>query len=356
MISVQDRKNAISLVKEAVDGGARQAKACELLGISGRTLQRWQKPAKNAEEDQRPYTQRVPANKLSDEERQEILKICNSQAYKSLPPSQIVPVLADNGIYVASESSFYRTLHEQGQQTHRGKSQACKRNKPKGFTATGPNQVWTWDITYLPAAIKGSFYYLYLITDIYSRKIVAWEVHDKQTDDLASQLVKRGYLSEGVNGKEIVLHSDNGSPMKGATMLATLQHLGVIPSFSRPSVSNDNPYSEALFKTLKYTPIYPSKPFDSIDGAREWVLKFVRWYNNHHRHSGIKFVTPCDRHKGIDKTILENREKVYQEARKRNPTRWTGNIRNWDMISEVTLNPEHKKEEDEEKVALVIKA
>jgi putative transposase len=126
MISVQDRKNAISLVREAVDAGARQSKTYGLLGISERTLQRWQKPAKNAGEDLRPYTQRVPANKLSDEERQEILKIGNSQAYKSLPPSQIVPVLADNGIYVASESSFHRTLHEQGQQTHRGKSQACK--------------------------------------------------------------------------------------------------------------------------------------------------------------------------------------------------------------------------------------
>ncbi len=344
------------MVKTACDAGARQSKACEILGISERTLQRWQKPAANAKEDQRRYTQRVPTNKLSEEEKQEILKLCNSPEYKSLPPSQIVPMLADKGVYVASESSFYRTLHEQGQQTHRGKSQTCKRNRPKGFTATEPNQIWTWDITYLPASIKGVFYYLYLITDIYSRKVVAWEVHDKQNDDLASQLVKRAYLSEGVGGKEIVLHSDNGSPMKGATMLATLQHLGVIPSFSRPSVSNDNPYSEALFKTLKYTPVYPSKPFDTIDMAREWVLKFVRWYNNHHRHSGIKFVTPSDRHKGIDKTILENREKVYQKARKRTPERWSRNIRNWDMITEVNLNPEPKKTIDKEQQHSVAKA
>ncbi len=356
MIAAADRENAISLVKEACKTGARQFKACEMLGISERTLQRWQEPAPKAKEDQRSYTQRVPANKLSEEEKQEIINICNSEEYKSLPPSQIVPMLADQGVYVASESSFYRTLHEQDQQTHRGKSQTCKRYKPKGFTATGPNQVWTWDITYLPAAIKGVFYYLYMITDIYSRKVVAWEVHNKQNDDLASQLVKRAYLSEGVGGKEIVLHSDNGSPMKGATMLATLQHLGVVPSFSRPSVSNDNPYSEALFKTLKYTPVYPSKPFDTIDVAREWVLKFVRWYNNYHRHSGIKFVTPSDRHKGIDKTILENREKVYLEARRRTPKRWTSNIRNWDMITEVNLNPEHNKSMDKEGQHSVAKA
>lgn len=351
MISTQEREKAIILVQDAGKAGARQRKACEILGISERTLQRWQMQTPSAKEDQRRHTQRVPANKLSAEEKQTIINICNSESYKSLSPCQIVPTLLDNGFYVASESSFYRVLHEHGQLTHRGKRQVSKRNKPKGYTATGPNQVWTWDITYLPAAIKGVFYYLYMITDIYSRKVVAWEVHDNQSDDLASQLMKRAYLSEGVSGKEIVLHSDNGSPMKGATMLSTLQHLGVIPSFSRPSVSNDNPYSEALFKTLKYTPIYPSKPFDTIDVARTWVLKFVRWYNNHHRHSGIKFVTPNDRHTGADKMILENRKKIYQEARKRTPERWSGNIRNWDLIKEVTLNPEHSKDKVIEKAA-----
>ena len=351
MISTQEREKAIILVQDAGKAGARQRKACEILGISERTLQRWQMQTPSAKEDQRRHTQRVPANKLSAEEKQTIINICNSESYKSLSPCQIVPTLLDNGFYVASESSFYRVLHEYGQLTHRGKRQVSKRNKPKGYTAIGPNQVWTWDITYLPAAIKGVFYYLYMITDIYSRKVVAWEVHDNQSDDLASQLMKRAYLSEGVSGNEIVLHSDNGSPMKGATMLSTLQHLGVIPSFSRPSVSNDNPYSEALFKTLKYTPIYPSKPFDTIDVARTWVLKFVRWYNHHHRHSGIKFVTPNDRHTGADKMILENRKKIYQEARKSTPERWSGNIRNWDLIKEVTLNPEHSKDKVIEKAA-----
>jgi putative transposase len=351
LISTQEREKAIILVQDAGKAGARQSKACQLLGISERTLQRWQMQTPSAKEDQRRHTQREPANKLSTEEKQEIINICNSESYKSLSPCQIVPTLLDNGFYVASESSFYRVLHEHGQLTHRGKRQVSKRNKPKGYTATGPNQVWTWDITYLPAAIKGVFYYLYMITDIYSRKVVAWEVHDNQSDDLASQLMKRAYLSEGVSGKEIVLHSDNGSPMKGATMLSTMQHLGVIPSFSRPSVSNDNPYSEALFKTLKYTPIYPANPFDTIDVARTWVLKFVRWYNNHHRHSGIKFVTPNDRHTGADKMILENRKKIYLEARKRTPERWSGKIRNWDLIKEVTLNPEHSKDKVIEKAA-----
>ena len=351
MISIQERKKAAFLIKEACNTGARQKKACALLGITERTLQRWKQTSdnlkvirKDIKEDQRQYCKTIPANKLLPEEKQAIIKICNSEEYMNLPPSQIVPMLADQGVYLASESSFYRVLHEEGQQKHRGKSKACRRNKPKGFTATGPNQVWTWDITYLPSSIKGMFFYLYMITDIYSRKIVGWEIHSKQSDDLASNLIKRTCLSEGVSGEDIVLHSDNGSPMKGATMLATLQNLGVIPSFSRPSVSNDNPFSESLFKTLKYTPIYPSKPFDTMGIAREWVLTFVRWYNNHHHHSGIKFVTPHARHNGRDKKILKHRTKVYQEAKRRNPERWTGNIRNWDLIEKVDLNPDKKKD------------
>lgn len=344
MISIQAREKAVSLIEEACKSGARQNKAGALLGITERTLQRWKNtPDQSIKKDQRQYSKSAPANKLLPEEKQEIIRICNSEEYMHLPPSQIVPALADQGFFIASESSFYRVLHEKGQQQHRGKSKACSRNKPKGFIATEPNQVWTWDITYLPSSIKGIFFYLYIIIDIYSRKIVGWEVHTKQRDDLASNLVKRTCLSEEVNGEDIVLHSDNGSPMKGATMLVTLQNLGIIPSFSRPSVSNDNPYSESLFKTLKYNPIYPSKPFDTIETAREWILIFVRWYNYHHHHSGIKFVTPHARHSGSDKELLKNRKKVYQEAKRRNPERWTGNIRNWDLIEKVDLNPDKEK-------------
>ncbi len=340
MIPTEDKKLILSLVEDACKAGARQCKACAIIGISKRTLQRWQKKTTADIEDKRPHAQRSPANKLSEEEKQTILEICNSQEYGSLPPSQIVPRLCDQGIYVASEASFYRTLRENGLQNHRGKTRYKTKTKPTGYTATGPNQVWTWDITYLPSALKGSFHYLYMITDIYSRKIVAWEVHDRQSDELASELVKRGCLAEGVSGEDIVLHSDNGSPMKGATMLCTLQQLGVIPSFSRPSVSNDNPYSEALFKTLKYVPSYPSGPFESLEASREWVLNFVRWYNNEHRHSGIKFVTPNERHTGVDKTILETRQKVYLKAKARKPERWSRGTRDWTVVTEVSLNPD----------------
>ena len=146
-----------------------------------------------------------------------------------------------------------------------------------------------------------------MIMDIYSRKIVGWEIHDQQTDELASKLALRAYISENITGDGLVLHSDNGSPMKGATMLATLQTLGVAASFSRPSVSNDNPFSEALFKTLKYKPGYPVKPFESLDESRDWVLTFVHWYNYEHKHSNLKFVSPALRHEGKDTQILNPR-------------------------------------------------
>ncbi len=293
-------------------------------------------------EDQRKYRKQKPANKLSREERSIVLEVCNLPEYGSLPPSQIVPSLADEGIYIASESSFYRILKEEGQLKHRGKAKPRKVVRPEPYVATGPNQVWTWDITYLPTTVMGYFYYLYMIMDIFSRKIVGWEVYEKQSDGLASVVARKAYLSEGIAGKELVLHSDNGSPMKGATMLATLQNLGVEASFSRPSVSNDNPYSEALFRTLKYKPGYPVKPFESLETSRDWVLKFVRWYNEEHKHSNLKFISPAIRHSGKDNAILENRKEVYEEARRQNPIRWSCKIRNWDIPKEVYLNPGRK--------------
>lgn len=314
-------------------------KSCELLNISVRTFHRWKKEGV-VKEDQRKYRKDKPANRLHDHERAEILKICNSPEYQSLPPSQIVPTLADKGLYIASESTFYRILKKEKQLEHRGKAKPKISKKPRTHTATGPNQVWTWDITYLPTSIKGMFFYLYMIIDIYSRKIIAWEIHEEQSDKSASQLIKKAYMSERINGKNIVLHSDNGSPMKGATMLATLQALGIATSFSRPSVSNDNPYSEAIFKTLKYKPGYPSKPFDSLDHARSWVHDFTGWYNFQHKHSALKYVTPVQKHNNQDEKILEKRKTVYKEAKLKNPSRWSRDIRNWDPVKVVYLNPD----------------
>ena len=327
----------IQLIQEAIIQGCALQKACDISKISIRTFQRWKT---TGVKDQRKNTSRCPANKLSIQERQDILDLCHQKEYSSSAPSQIVPDLADKGIYLASESTFYRVLREATQQHYRGRVKVpSKRRRPKAYRATHPNQVWTWDITYLPTIIKGRFFYLYMIIDVYSRKVVAWEIHTEESALNASKLITKACLSEKICEDTLVLHSDNGSPMKGATMLATLQYLGIMPSFSRPSVSNDNPYSEALFRTLKYAPTYPESPFSTLLEARQWVHSFVCWYNNEHHHSGLKFVTPQQRHNGEDQLILKKRKEVYLKAKSTFPERWSGrDIRNWDLENEVWLN------------------
>lgn len=282
---------------------------------------------------------------MTEDERRQVLDTVNSDRFKSMPPSQIVPALADEGIYIASEATMYRILHEEKMQNHRGRSQQPGKHKqPTSYSATGPNQVWTWDITYLNGPVKGLFYYLYLIIDIFSRDIVGWEVWPVESAGNASELIKRACLTQRrLTTMPLVLHSDNGSPMKGATMLETLYALGITPSNSRPRVSNDNPYSEALFKTLKYVPNYQPKGFKSLAEAREWCATFVNWYRYEHHHSGIKFVTPAERHAGKSAEILQKRDEVYKAAKAAHPLRWNGReTRNWDDITEVWLNPDKK--------------
>jgi transposase InsO family protein len=345
------RNQIIHLIKEACKAGARQESACRLLGISSRTLQRWGKDENK--QDGRLLKQTSPSNKLNEEEEKELLKEINKSEYADLTPHQIVPLLADQGIYIASESTMYRLLKRAGQLKHRTRSAPRRHSKPRALKATKPNQLYSWDITYLPTLTRGSYFYLYLILDVFSRKIVGWQVYDRESAEYASDLLKETCSREKISKGQVTLHSDNGKPMKGATMIATLQRLGVIPSFSRPSVSDDNPYSEALFRTVKYVPFYPDKPFSCLSEARKWMDDFVKWYNERHLHSAIGFVTPSARHKGEDGDILERRKEVYQQAKKRIPKRWSRGIRNWKKVTEVLLNPERcKNTEDQLRAAI----
>ncbi len=342
MTVLEERQQQLELLAEATAAGARQESACAVLGLSPRTVQRWQE-GETVRSDQRPLRQYEPPHKLTAAERAAVLAVANSPEFGHLPPSQIVPRLADQGRYLASESTFYRVLRAEGQVTHRRRAERPPqaRSKPKAVCATAPNQVYSWDITYLPAAVRGQFFYLYLFLDLFSRKIVGWQVYEDESSVLASGIVRDICQREGVPRHQLTLHSDNGGPMKGATMLATLHSLGVRPSFSRPAVSNDNPYSESLFKTLKYRPDYPLKPFADVTAARQWVAGLVEWYNHAHRHSAIRFVTPAQRHAGLDGPLLEHRKAVYEAARHRHPQRWRGATRNWQRIQVVHLNPEH---------------
>lgn len=344
MISASDRSLAVELIDEARAAGARLQPACKILNISERTYQRWTKEGDVAE-DKRPNAKRpIPKNKLTEEERAKVIQTVNSPEFADLAPSQIVPKLANTGKYIASESIIYRILREEKMNTHRNRSKEPVKREITTHIATAPNQVWTWDITWLNGFIKGHYYKLYLIVDMFSRLIVAYEVWKTEKAEYAQQLVKRAVLSQGIAGKPLVLHSDNGSPMKAATFLATLEKLGVQSSFSRPRVSNDNPYSESLFKTMKYRPKYPFKGFSNLEEARKWVRKFVDWYNRSHLHSGINFITPYQRHYGLDKEIMNKRIATYEEARNRHPERWSRNIRNWTLPEYVALNPVKEQE------------
>lgn len=341
MTSLQQRDNVMAMIAEAVLAGARQERACAVISLSGRTLQRWKNDAVNGVGDGRPQRLQTPKNRLSAAEREQVLSVANSAEFGHLSPSQIVPRLADQGTYIASESTFHRILKAHGQLRHRGATQPAKaRSKPRALQATAPGQLFSWDITYLPTEVKGIYFYLYLFMDIYSRKIVGWQVYGTESAELAGEVMRDICIRERIAPGQMVLHSDNGSPMKGATMLATLQALGVTPSFSRPAVSNDNPYSESLFKTLKYRPVYPRRPFEHLLAARQWVCAFVHWYNEEHRHSAIRFVTPAQRHAGQDIALLTTRKEVYEAAKRLRPERWSGQIRNWKPVLVVHLNPD----------------
>jgi transposase InsO family protein len=334
----------LGLIEEATDAGARFKPACRCINLDPRTVQRWRhrRDTGASLDDQRHGPRAKPANALSTAERAEIVRVATSPEFVDLPPSQIVPILADRGTFIASESTFYRVLRANELGAHRGPTRPRRHQRPMSVTATGPNQVWSWDITYVKSPINGQFYYLYLVVDVWSRKIVGAAVHDTELAEHASRLITEAARAYAVERASLVLHSDNGGPMKGSTMLATLQRLGIVPSFSRPRVSDDNAYSESLFRTLKYRPEYPRRGFASLAAARDWVDGFVHWYNELHLHSAIRFVTPADRHAGRERDVLAARTAVYEHARRTRPDRWSRSARDWTPIATVTLNRERR--------------
>ena len=329
----------LAAVTEAQMAGARLGAVCQVVGIAARTIQRWKRHPDG--DDRRCGPRHRPGNALSVREETQVLALMTSAEYSHLSPKQLVPRLADDGRYLASESTMYRLKRRVGLSPRR--PPVLRTGVTRATTvhhAVRSNQVWSWDITYLPTVTRGRFLRLYLVLDVWSRRIVGWEVHDDESAERAATLIHRICAESGVEPNGLVLHSDNGKPMRGNTMIATLRWLGIVPSFSRPHVCNDNPYSEALFRTLKHTPAYPRLPFASRDAARQWVDRFVAWYNTEHRHSAIRYVTPDQRHAGAEVAILARRRRLYERARRRTPGRWSRTIRNWTPIAAVVLNPE----------------
>jgi putative transposase len=344
MTRPEDRQTLMDGIVQARAAGARLAPLCDLVGLDARTVQRWHAGNGRATVDRRPDADRpTPAHALSEAERARIVAVANEPCFTDMPPARIVPTLADEGTYLASESSFHRVLRAHGQMNRRGRARLPRTPRPPTtHVATQPGDVWCWDVTFLPAQVQGRWFYLYLILDLFSRKIVGWEVHNNDSAEHAAHLARRTALAEGVHAKPTrpVLHGDNGATMKATTVLAMLHWLGIKPSYSRPRVSDDNAFAEALFRTAKYRPDFPGSGFADLQAAREWAMCFAQWYNHEHRHSGIRYVTPAQRHAGQDRPMLAERHALYQAARESNPRRWSGQTRNWAPIGAVTLNPE----------------
>jgi len=327
MTSYPDRQQAVQLVDEACADGARLESASREIGISAHSYRRW----RDGGADRRPEASRPqPAHALSEAERAAVLEQCHRPDFASLRPAQIIPWLFDEeGRYLASESTFCRIQRAAGEQQRRGRAAPPQQvGPPRRHEASAPNTVWSWDVTYLPTSVRGQFLYLYLIVDIYSRRITGFKVFTAENTAHSRQVIERAVWCEGIAHRPLVLHADNGSAMKGATLQARLEDLGVTPSHSRPRVSNDNAFSEAQFRTSKYRPDYPPTGFEDVDEARQWALAFVRWCNEEHLHSAIRYVTPPQRHEGHDDAVLAQRDRLYQQAKQTHPTRWSGATRN----------------------------
>jgi putative transposase len=322
----------LQIIEEASSLGCRMKTACYYLNISRRTIQNWEK--KGLKDKRKGSVKRV-YNKLTVHEENEIINIACSERFIDKTPHLIVPILAQEAIYLASESTFYRIFRKVEMMKDRRDQKPARKAENVEIKAQRTNELWSWDITYLKTCVMGKYYYLYMFMDIWNRFITGWDIHEMESGELAKNIFERIAKEQRVRG--VTLHSDNGSPMISSTLRATLERLGVTPSFSRPNVSNDNAYSESLFKTLKSAVGYP-RQFNTLDEAKKWVEKFVHWYNYEHLHSGIGYVTPHQRLTGEDVEIFKIRNETYKMAQKAHPERWSsGKLKQWDFKEEVIL-------------------
>lgn len=257
------------------------------------------------------------------EERQAVKDLLHSERFVDKAPLEVYATLLDEGIYVCSVRTMYRILGEEGEVKERRNQLRHPRYKKPELIARGPNEVWSWDITKLFGPVKWSYYYLYVILDIFSRYAVGWMVADRESGELASMMIEESCRKQAIREEQLTLHSDRGGPMKSKPLSRLLARLGVEKSYSRPRVSNDNPFSESQFKTLKYRPEFPER-FGSQEGATSFCREYFQWYNQEHRHSGIGLMTPEQVHYGRAEKVISARQKVLEEAYERHPERFVG--------------------------------
>lgn len=285
---------------------------------------------------------------LTGEEKQRVLDVLHDEKYVDKSPRQVYASLLDEGVYLCSVRTMYRILAENDEVHERRKQRQHGKYKKPELLATKPNQVWSWDITRLKGPKKWSYFYLYVIMDIYSRYVVGWTVAEEETARLAHQLIEETCEKQKITPGELTIHSDRGSPMKSKTVAQLLSDLEVTRSLSRPSVSNDNPYSEAQFKTLKYCPQFPDRFGCRLD-ARNFCREFFAWYNFEHYHSGIALLTPATVHYQKAESVIAKRKEVLSEAYAKHPERFTTKVPEPAKLPEaVWINPPAPQKPDEE--------
>ena len=292
--------------------------ACAALGVSRATLYRRQKPS-TGHQQPRP----TPARALSVEERQVVLDTLDSERFVDRAPAEVVATLLDEETFLCSERTMYRILEERAPVRERRDQRRHPEYKKPELLATAPNQVWSWDITKLLGPEKWTYYYLYVILDIFSRYIVGWMLADRENSQLAGHLIRETCAKHDVEPEVLALHSDRGSPMTSKHTAQLMADLGVTQSFSRPQTSDDNPFSEALFKTAKYHPGFPGR-FAGFQPAMEFCRSLVPWYNTEHRHGGIAMLTPEVVHFGRAEEVLAKRQLTLDLYFQAHPERFPG--------------------------------
>jgi len=323
----------VVLIDESVVSGARVKKACITVEISYRSYLRWKS---GMIIDRRKGAVKRVHRKLSHEEELQFYQVANQKEYREMTPGQIVATLLDKDIYYGSERTLYRILKKHDALVSRTEARKPGQyKKPQELIATEPNQVWSWDITWLKSDVKGIFLFAYVIIDIFSRKIVGWSIEESESPEYAKALYQRILRNGKI--KPRFVHSDNGGPMKGLSLVAFLTEMQVGLSFSRPRVSDDNPFIESFFKTVKYHVTYP-KCFTGITAARGWFADFINWYNTLHLHSALGYVTPNQKHNGEDLALFAKRQVILNKAALIHPERFVAGPRTVQPERVVTLN------------------
>ena len=294
------------------------APACQALGLPRssfyRALRREDAPPK-------PSRRKTPARALTSQERQNVLDVLHSDRFVDDPPGEVYAALLDEGTYLCSSRTMYRILDSAGEVRERRNQAAHPAYAKPELLAVKPNELWSWDITKLLGPAKWTYFYLYVILDVFSRYAVGWMVAHQETAALAARLIDDTCRKQAIPQGGLTLHADRGTPMKSKCVAMLLSDLGVTKTHGRPHVSNDNPFSESQFKTLKYRPEFP-KRFGSIQDARAFCREFFQWYNNEHHHSGIAFLTPAEVHHGLAVQVIADRQIVLNQAFRRHPERF----------------------------------